>query len=195
MSIKGIQRQLLHYALKRHGGNRTKAAKDLGVSIRTVRNWLKAYGDTPQGKPEYGPGYLDGVIAQEIERAMALANGHKHRAAEMLGMSYATLYKRLKINPNTQKWTAKRHAKPVMICTECNGRMNARSWTTRHVITRGKDYIVRRGPGRSIWYCIRHGAGKRAYIEAKKEATKVKRASPYVTKKVAAQIKKSLQSY
>lgn len=34
----------LKAALDRTGGNRTHAAEQLGISIRTIRNWIKKYG-------------------------------------------------------------------------------------------------------------------------------------------------------
>lgn len=199
MTLKEIQRRAIEDALRRHGGNKSRAALELGVSIRSMRNWCNAgvtQHATPAKRTAYGPGYLNTVINTEIERAMLLANGHKHRAAQMLGMTYSTLYKRLKVNPSTERWTSKRHAKPAMLCTQCNGRMNARSWITTHTITRTKDYIVRRGPGRSIWYCIRYGAGRKAYIEAKNAATKATKAlpaSPLVSSAEAKRMRKELQ--
>lgn len=42
-SIWEMERDLILRALERHGGNRTHAAKELGISIRTMRNKLREY--------------------------------------------------------------------------------------------------------------------------------------------------------
>ncbi len=44
-TLKDMERKLIFKALKDTGGNKTKAAKVLGVSIRTLRNKLKEYSD------------------------------------------------------------------------------------------------------------------------------------------------------
>lgn len=40
-----IVRDALHLALKRNYGSRTNAAKELAVSVRTIRNWINKYGE------------------------------------------------------------------------------------------------------------------------------------------------------
>ena len=42
-SIWEVERDLILRTLERHGGNRTHAAKTLGISIRTLRNKLREY--------------------------------------------------------------------------------------------------------------------------------------------------------
>jgi two-component system response regulator FlrC len=42
-TIKEMERELILTALEDNGGNKTKAAKKLGISIRTLRNKLKEY--------------------------------------------------------------------------------------------------------------------------------------------------------
>jgi transposase len=38
-----MQKKATEHALTTAGGNRTQAAEFLGVSVRTVRNWIKKY--------------------------------------------------------------------------------------------------------------------------------------------------------
>jgi DNA-binding NtrC family response regulator len=47
-SIRAIERHLLENALGMTGGNRTRAAEMLGVSVRTVRNKIRQYGLPPR---------------------------------------------------------------------------------------------------------------------------------------------------
>ena len=42
-SIWEMERNLILHTLERHGGNRTHAARELGISIRTMRNKLREY--------------------------------------------------------------------------------------------------------------------------------------------------------
>ncbi len=42
-SIKEIERQMIYRALEIHKGNRVRASQSLGISVRTLRNKLKAY--------------------------------------------------------------------------------------------------------------------------------------------------------
>ncbi|MFB3136710.1 MAG: helix-turn-helix domain-containing protein [Nitrospirales bacterium] len=44
-----MERALIMRTLERHGGNRTHSARELGISIRTMRNKLREY-------RELGPG-------------------------------------------------------------------------------------------------------------------------------------------
>ena len=50
LSLKRMEKRIIHAALDRHGGNRTHAAKVLGISVRTLRNKLNEYkkGERPQ---------------------------------------------------------------------------------------------------------------------------------------------------
>jgi Response regulator containing CheY-like receiver, AAA-type ATPase, and DNA-binding domains len=43
MSMKEAEKKLIFETLRETGGNRTKAAKILGISIRTLRNKLNEY--------------------------------------------------------------------------------------------------------------------------------------------------------
>lgn len=42
---------LIRAALARHGNNRARVARELGLSINTVRSWVRAYHLAPLGKP------------------------------------------------------------------------------------------------------------------------------------------------
>lgn len=44
LSIKTIERQTIEEALRKHAGNRTHAARELGISLRTLQYRLKEYG-------------------------------------------------------------------------------------------------------------------------------------------------------
>ena len=46
LSLKRMEKRMIHAALDRHGGNRTHAAKVLGISVRTLRNKLNEYKKT-----------------------------------------------------------------------------------------------------------------------------------------------------
>jgi transcriptional regulator with PAS, ATPase and Fis domain len=41
---KEIEKEAILEALRRHGGNRTRAAQELGISLRTLQYRLKEYG-------------------------------------------------------------------------------------------------------------------------------------------------------
>ena len=43
LSLKKMEKRMIHAALDLHGGNRTHAAKVLGISVRTLRNKLNEY--------------------------------------------------------------------------------------------------------------------------------------------------------
>ena len=43
MTLKEVEKRMIMNALRRHNGNRTHAAKILGISVRTLRNKLKEY--------------------------------------------------------------------------------------------------------------------------------------------------------
>ena len=44
LNLNDLGRQMLEKALERNGGNRKKAAKELGISDRTLYRKLKQYG-------------------------------------------------------------------------------------------------------------------------------------------------------
>jgi len=44
MSLRAVERQLLESTLKANGGNRSRTAEMLGISVRTVRNKINEYG-------------------------------------------------------------------------------------------------------------------------------------------------------
>lgn len=47
MKLKDIEKEVILSTLDRCGGNKTKAALKLGISLRTLRNKLKGYSDVP----------------------------------------------------------------------------------------------------------------------------------------------------
>ena len=42
-TVEDVERELILGTLQRHSGNRTHAARVLGISVRTVRNKIRAY--------------------------------------------------------------------------------------------------------------------------------------------------------
>ena len=48
LSLREVERRLLEATLRATGGNRTRAAEMLGVSLRTIRNKIRAYGLPPR---------------------------------------------------------------------------------------------------------------------------------------------------
>ena len=55
-SIAGAEKILIIAALKKHDGNRTKAAIDLGISRRTLHRKLREYEKEGITLPDSGPG-------------------------------------------------------------------------------------------------------------------------------------------
>ncbi len=51
-TIRDMERELIRRTLDETGGNRTRAARLLGISIRTLRNKLKEYATLTQGRPD-----------------------------------------------------------------------------------------------------------------------------------------------
>ena len=60
-SVAEVERLLIVDTLAHTLGNRTRAATILGISIRTLRNKLKQYGDEGVAIPPSGPGAVDFV--------------------------------------------------------------------------------------------------------------------------------------
>jgi len=46
LNVRGLERRAIEEALRKHGGNRTHAARELGISLRTLQYRLKEYGLT-----------------------------------------------------------------------------------------------------------------------------------------------------
>ncbi len=44
LNMRGIERQAIEEALRKHAGNRTRASRELGISLRTLQYRLKEYG-------------------------------------------------------------------------------------------------------------------------------------------------------
>jgi DNA-binding protein Fis len=49
-TLREVEKQLLERTLEATGGNRTRAAAMLGISLRTVRNKIREYGLPPRGQ-------------------------------------------------------------------------------------------------------------------------------------------------
>jgi DNA-binding protein Fis len=48
VTLRDMEKQLLERTLEATGGNRTRAAEILGVSLRTVRNKIREFGLPPR---------------------------------------------------------------------------------------------------------------------------------------------------
>ena len=46
--MREVERQLLEATLRANGGNRTRTAEMLGVSLRTIRNKIREHGLPPR---------------------------------------------------------------------------------------------------------------------------------------------------
>jgi DNA-binding NtrC family response regulator len=49
LSLGGMEREAIRRALARHGGNRTRAARALGIGLRTLQRKIRLYGLGPEG--------------------------------------------------------------------------------------------------------------------------------------------------
>jgi len=49
LSLGGMEREAIRRALSRHGGNRTRAARALGIGLRTLQRKVRLYGLGPEG--------------------------------------------------------------------------------------------------------------------------------------------------
>jgi DNA-binding NtrC family response regulator len=67
LEIETMKKRMLLEALAITAGNRAHAAKMLGISVRTVRNWIKTY-DLPRGKAAYKR--MEASIGVEIGNAI-----------------------------------------------------------------------------------------------------------------------------
>lgn len=47
LTMKEIRNRTLSQRLQQYGGSRTETAKSLGVSLRTVRNWIRSTKQQP----------------------------------------------------------------------------------------------------------------------------------------------------
>jgi DNA-binding NtrC family response regulator len=52
ITIGEMEKRMIFAALDRLGGNRTRAAEQLGISIRTLRNKLREYRGEPTGEDD-----------------------------------------------------------------------------------------------------------------------------------------------
>ena len=95
--------EAVRHALARHGGNRTRAAGDIGVSTNTLRKFVQRYeltaeaDDAALSTSRPGPRAKASDEARAIARErllLALAQGNAAQAAEALEMTVATLYRR-----------------------------------------------------------------------------------------------------
>ncbi|MDX1386667.1 MAG: helix-turn-helix domain-containing protein [bacterium] len=83
----GEERDKIFSALKEFQGNRSKAAKTLGIHRRTLLEKIKKYG---LEETDFLPS------KEEIESALRECDGNKTTAAKKLGMSRSSFYRRLK---------------------------------------------------------------------------------------------------
>lgn len=89
-TLDNAKKELVIKALVKHEGNRVKAAKDLGVCVRSMRNYINTYGiDIPppaQYRTTHMRGKAMGALYQ-AERALVLVaqSTDNTTAAKILG--------------------------------------------------------------------------------------------------------------
>ena len=88
------RRRTISVALSRAGGNKTQAADLLGITVRTLRSWIRKYEITPYDWRE--PAVERVIPWAEYERAMVerlleYYDGNKTAAAEFYGVTRKTL--------------------------------------------------------------------------------------------------------
>jgi DNA-binding NtrC family response regulator len=75
-SLEDLERAAVEQALRQHHGNRTHAAKTLGISVRTLQRKLKAWGMPIVSSP--GPSPTNGLIFTGTPTAHHLFGTHVH---------------------------------------------------------------------------------------------------------------------
>ncbi len=82
-----MEKRSIVATLRKHLGNRIEAARELKIHRRTLFEKIRRYGLT---EADFMPG------VEEIEATLAECRGNKRLAAERLGMSRSSFYRRLK---------------------------------------------------------------------------------------------------
>jgi hypothetical protein len=215
-TIEQVTRYMFLSAINRNNGDRYATATELGVCIRTVRNWCRKYGIKKGDniRPPQGSGYLDAIIVREMKLALDSTDGHRGAAAEILGITSHTLISRLKNNPESRRWFSKKPQKGKFFCATCRQKTSERLWAKNFVlekkITDDGAYIIRKGIGGAIYVCYKvdskrsvrteaHAVGLDTHRRMNRKPEEIVKpqpsASPFVTKKQAEEIKKKIGMY
>ncbi len=98
-TMREIEKEAILNALREAGGDKTKAAKQLEITPRTIRNKMVAYNleRTSSDTDEIGPSEtLKEIEKETIVNALQETGGDGAKAAKLLGISLRELYYRMK---------------------------------------------------------------------------------------------------
>jgi DNA-binding NtrC family response regulator len=108
-TLEIVERALISQTLSATNGNKTSAARLLGISLKTLHNKLKEYKKSPTANEEtsemtFPLGLTVGKMERElITHTLKQLQNNKTRAADLLGISLKTLHNKLKLYATDHK--------------------------------------------------------------------------------------------
>ncbi len=67
-TLEQLERAAVEQSLEQHQGNRTHAAKELGISVRTLQRKLKAWGESREGRSDGAPQKREPMLRNDQPR-------------------------------------------------------------------------------------------------------------------------------